>query len=87
MPLTDANDIEFNTLADGACVDYPDPDIFIVEPYQRPTSAVSRLAKLICNSCVVVDLCLQEADELNDNDSIRGGLLPSERRKLKGLRR
>lgn len=85
--MQDANDIELNTLADGACAEYPDPDLFITEKNQTAQSPRTKLAKLICNTCVVQDLCLQEGLELKDDFSIRAGTMPSERRKMRGLKR
>lgn len=85
--MQDPNEIEIPSLGDGACVDYPEPDLFTPEFKQHPNSPRSRLAKLICNACIVKDLCLEEALEHPNDTTIRAGLMPSEIRKLKGLRR
>ncbi|HEY9497267.1 MAG TPA: WhiB family transcriptional regulator [Intrasporangium sp.] len=70
---------------DAACLDV-DPELFFTGGYpsawgKHPEDAAR--AKAICADCPVVAECLTHAYEVGDGHSIRGGLTPSQRDRLR----
>jgi WhiB family redox-sensing transcriptional regulator len=61
---------------DAACKGEPS-DLFF-QPYNVPDA---RDGRLICCSCPVQRDCLIDALRINDQDGVRGGFLPRERRR------
>ena len=58
-----------------------DPELFFKDKY--PSWNHEQDAKAVCAGCPVRMQCLVEAIEQGDEDSIRGGLNPTERKKLR----
>ena len=76
MPLLDVYDWQF----EGACRD-ADPALFFSPESERGPRRRARetAAKLYCQCCPVIDLCLQHALQVQEPYGVWGGLTPSER--------
>ncbi len=76
MPLLDVYDWQF----EGACRD-ADPALFFSPESERGPRRRARetAAKLYCQRCPVIDLCLQHALQVKEPYGVWGGLTPSER--------
>lgn len=68
-------------LESGSCTQ-TDPDVFFPE---LGRSDLTRIAKKICNSCVVLDLCLETAID-DTSEGILAGMTAAERRRLRNAR-
>lgn len=63
---------------DARCDDeHIDPNIFFEE-----VGSIIKLAKMVCEECIVRYECLDDALDSGDEYGVRGGLTASERRKL-----
>lgn len=69
--------------AEAACRDM-DPEMFSPASYQGPGEAQAQAAKAVCAGCRVAEQCLAGAMGEGDDVTVRGGMTPDERRKLKG---
>ena len=64
----------FESWMDDAKCSEVDPDLFFPEK-----GGSTRLAKQLCSSCPVVDVCLEYANTNRINEGIWGGKSPKER--------
>jgi WhiB family redox-sensing transcriptional regulator len=71
---------------DAACLE-EDPELFFPEGSGPAAMAQAEEAKAICRRCAVVDACLRWAIGVNLQYGVCGGMTPTERAALRGLRR
>lgn len=67
--------------SDANCATVP-PEFFY--PEKQASRTEIKMAKKVCDACVVRDECLTYALENSEGSGIWGGLTPTERKKLKG---
>lgn len=74
-------------MAEAACLQEPDPDIFFSDEEYRYDPIKVRRAKFICMGCPIKQQCLQDAIE-NDYQGVFGGMTDAERtRHVKAIAR
>jgi WhiB family transcriptional regulator, redox-sensing transcriptional regulator len=66
----------------SACLD-EDPELFFPIGSTGPALDQIEGAKIICQRCEVLEICLSWAVELGQNEGVWGGLSADERRSLK----
>ena len=69
----------------SACLD-EDPELFFPVGTAGPAVEQTERAKAVCNSCAVVNECLEWSLETNQDAGVWGGLNEDERRTLRRQR-
>ncbi len=69
----------------SACLD-EDPELFFPVGTTGPAVEQTERAKAVCNSCAVVNECLEWSLETNQDAGVWGGLNEDERRTLRRQR-
>lgn len=76
-------ELSYNWADDAECADAPNPDQFEMrEQESHRTPRIKLLVAAYCGRCSVALECLQEAVELGDKHTLRGGLTPGQRKNI-----
>lgn len=68
---------------EAECASHPNPDDFeLVGKESHRTARIRLLVAEYCGNCVVAKECLEEAIEIGDRHSLRGGLTPGQRKNI-----
>lgn len=74
-------------MADAACAQVVDPNVFFTDPRTMPGRQYAQDAKAICATCPVIEPCLSYALSLGTVEGVWGGTTEPERRQLIARRR
>jgi hypothetical protein len=85
--MTSMNDLNNALDAVGEVPCQSAPDLFFTDPEQFNGYAHINSAKSLCITCPIRQTCLSYALDNNETDGIWGGTVPSERVKMKRVRR
>lgn len=76
-------DLSYNWADDAECAGTADPDQFEMQKGEsHQTPRIRMLVANYCGRCSVALECLEEAINLGDKHSLRGGLTPGQRKNI-----